>query len=401
MAKRLLLLLALSALAAAPALAGDNLGDQKAKVDSKLSNLQSKIASQRAQATRLTDQIGSLTGQIKHLELQVGNVSQKLGLLETDLALHQKRLDKLNALYRLQTQRFHALERSYRLAVQRLDFRLVSMYKNGQPSTIDVVLDARSFDDVLSQLDYLGAVAKQDKKVAFAVADTKRRVKLARAQTKQARAGVAQETQVIHARTMQQALLKGQLLRNKDQLATARTNKASDLAQTKKSIQDEVAESNALAAASSQLAARIRESESQAQSAAGGATESPAPAASGGFIWPVSGPITSPFGMRWGTLHPGIDIGVPSGTPVHAAGSGTVIWCGWMSGYGNLVMIDHHNGLVTLYGHNTSVAVSCNQQVSQGQVVSYSGCTGFCTGPHVHFEVRLHGTAVDPLGYLP
>jgi murein DD-endopeptidase MepM/ murein hydrolase activator NlpD len=122
---------------------------------------------------------------------------------------------------------------------------------------------------------------------------------------------------------------------------------------------------------------------------------------SSGFIWPVSGPITSPFGMRWGTLHPGIDIGVPSGTPVHAAGSGTVIWCGWMSGYGNLVMIDHHNGLVTLYGHNTSVAVSCNENVSQGQVVSYSGCTGFCTGPHVHFEVRVHGAPVDPLGYLP
>ena len=88
-------------------------------------------------------------------------------------------------------------------------------------------------------------------------------------------------------------------------------------------------------------------------------------------------------------------------TPVHAAGSGTVIWCGWMSGYGNLVMIDHHNGLATLYGHNTSVAVGCNQQVSQGQTVAYSGCTGFCTGPHVHFEVRLHGSAVDPLGYLP
>jgi murein DD-endopeptidase MepM/ murein hydrolase activator NlpD len=401
MAKRLLLLLALSALVASPALAGDNLGDQKARVDSKLSHLQSKISAQRAQANRLTTQIGSLTSQIKHLELQVGNVSQKLSLLETDLALHQQRLDKLNALFELQTQRFHALERSYKLAVERLDFRLVSMYKNGQPSAIDVVLDARSFDDVLSQLDYLGAVAKQDKKVAFAVADTKHKVKLARAQTKKARASVAQETQVIHARTMQQALLRGQLLRSKNSLATARSNKAGDLAQTKKTIQDEVAESNALSAASAQLAERIRQSEAQAQGAASAGSSSSAPASSSGFIWPVSGPITSPFGMRWGTLHPGVDIGVPSGTPVHAAGSGTVIWCGWMSGYGNLVMIDHHNGLVTLYGHNTSVAVSCNQQVSQGQVVSYSGCTGFCTGPHVHFEVRLHGSAVDPLGYLP
>jgi murein DD-endopeptidase MepM/ murein hydrolase activator NlpD len=403
MAKRLLLLLALSALAAAPAFAGDNLGDKKAQVDAKLAHLQTKIQRQRAQENRLADQIGSLTSQIKHLELQVGNVSQRLSLLEADLALHQKRLDKLNRLFRVQTERYRSLERSYHLAVERLDFRLVSMYKNGQPSAIDVMLDARSFDDVLSQLDYLGAVAKQDKSVAFAVADTKRKVKLARAQTKKARVSVAQETQVIHARTMQQALLKGQLLHSKDTLASARSNKAGDLAQTKKTIQDEVAESNALAASSSQLAERIRQSEAQAQSQAqaGSGSAAPAPAATGGFIWPVSGPITSPFGMRWGTLHPGIDIGVPSGTPVHAANSGTVIWCGWMSGYGNLVMIDHHNGLVTLYGHNTSVAVSCNQQVSQGQVVSYSGCTGFCTGPHVHFEVRLHGSAVDPLGYLP
>src|SRR4051794_35998984 len=136
MAKRLLLLLALSALVAAPALAGDNLGDQKAKVDSKLSHLQSTIASQRAQEGRLTNQIGSLTSQIKHLELQVGNVSQKLSLLETDLSLHQKRLDKLNTLFQLQTQRFKALERSYRLAVQLHAVRPVSEYNNGEPLAI-------------------------------------------------------------------------------------------------------------------------------------------------------------------------------------------------------------------------------------------------------------------------
>ncbi len=99
-------------------------------------------------------------------------------------------------------------------------------------------------------------------------------------------------------------------------------------------------------------------------------------------------------------MHPGIDIGVPSGTPVHAAAAGKVAWCGWMSGYGNLVMIDHGGGYATLYGHNTRVAVSCGQEVAQGAVIAYSGCTGFCTGPHVHFEVRVNGTPVDPLGYL-
>jgi murein DD-endopeptidase MepM/ murein hydrolase activator NlpD len=403
-ARRLLPLLAVvAALTAAPALAGDGYGDQKAAVDAKLAHLHSKIAAQHAQESRLSSQIATLTGQIHGLELKVGDVSSKLAVLQSDLSLHQRRLNKLNELFHLQTVRFHTLEREYRVSVHRLNLRLVNIYKTGQPTAIDVLLAARNFDDVLSQLDYLGAVAKQDKKVAFAVASAKRQVRVARLQTRKVRQGVAQETRVISARTQQQAILRGELLSSRNQLASARAGKSHALVTTKQQVQDEINESQALASASAQLAAKIAASEHQASSASAGSTDSSGsePAPSSGFAWPVSGPITSPFGMRWGTLHPGIDIGVPSGTPVHAAASGTVIWCGWMSGYGNLVMIDHHNGLATLYGHNTSIAVSCNQQVSQGQVVSYSGCTGFCTGPHVHFEVRLHGTPVDPLGYLP
>jgi murein DD-endopeptidase MepM/ murein hydrolase activator NlpD len=405
MARRLLPLLASVAPIAAllfvsGALGGNGIGDQKAAVDQKLVNLHAKIAAQHAQESRLSSQISSLTTQIHGLELRVGDVSSKLAVLQSDLSLHQRRLTKLNQLFHLQTVRFHTLKREYKVAVQRLDMRLVNIYKTGQPTAVDVVLEARSFDDVLSQLDYLGAVAKQDKKVALAVRSARSQVRVARLQTRKVRQGVAQETRVISARTQQQAILRGELLSNRNQLASARAGKSHALVTTKQQVQDEINESEALSAASAQLAAKIAQSEhSPAPVTSTDGTAEPAP--SSGFIWPVSGPITSPFGMRWGTLHPGIDIGVPSGTPVHAAGSGTVIWCGWMSGYGNLVMIDHHNGLVTLYGHNTSVAVGCNQQVSQGQVVSYSGCTGFCTGPHVHFEVRLHGSPVDPLGYLP
>jgi len=418
MGRRLLLVAALLAVVATPALAGDNYGDQKAAVDARLAHLHSKIATQHAeaqqlssqiaslttqhaQAQQLSSQIASLTTQIHTLELRVGDVSSKLSLLQHDLSLHQERLRKLNQLFQLQTIRFHTLNREYRVAIQRLDLRLVNIYKQNEPTAVDVVLAARSFDEVLSSLDYLGAVAKQDKSVAFAVAAAKRQVRLARLRTRHAQQGVAQETRVISARTQQQALLRAQLVSSQNQLAGARSGKAQALAVTKQQIQDEVSESQALQAASAQLAAKIAQAERQAGSVSSGASSSSEPVPSSGFIWPVSGPITSPFGMRWGTLHPGIDIGVPSGTPVHAAASGTVIWCGWMSGYGNLVMIDHHNGLVTLYGHNTSVAVSCNENVSQGQVVSYSGCTGFCTGPHVHFEVRVHGAPVDPLGYLP
>jgi murein DD-endopeptidase MepM/ murein hydrolase activator NlpD len=216
---------------------------------------------------------------------------------------------------------------------------------------------------------------------------------------------VKQETHVINARVQQQAILRGELLSSRGKLAGARSDKSRALVITRKQVQSEIQESQALASASAQLAAKLQAGEAQAGSVAAGSSSGQAPsgqAPSGsGFAWPVSGPITSPFGMRWGTLHPGIDIGVPTGTPIHAAGSGTVVWCGWMSGYGNLVMIDHHNGLATLYGHQSRIAVGCNQEVSQGDTIGYVGCTGFCTGPHLHFEVRLNGTPVDPLGYLP
>jgi murein DD-endopeptidase MepM/ murein hydrolase activator NlpD len=104
--------------------------------------------------------------------------------------------------------------------------------------------------------------------------------------------------------------------------------------------------------------------------------------------------------MRWGRMHEGIDIAVPYGTPIHAAASGRVVYSGWMSGYGNLVAIDHGRGLSTAYAHQSSIAASVGQTVSQGQVIGYVGCTGHCFGPHLHFEVRVNGTPVDPLGYL-
>jgi len=402
MAKRLVALLALVLALAAPALAGDNYGDQKAAVDAKLAQLHAKIASAHAKEATISSQIGGLTSQIHSLEQRVGDVSSQLASLQSDLALHQRRLDKLDQLFHLQTIRFRDLRHEYKLAVQRLNLRLVDIYKQNEPTTVDVLLAARNFNDVLDQLDYLGAIAAQDKKVAGQVATAKQQVKVARQKTTHVRRSVSQEARVINARVQQQAILRGELLSTRSNLKGARSDKSRALVITRKQVQSEIAESQALETASAQLAAKLRAGEAQAGAAAGStSTGTPVAGGSGTFAWPLSGPITSPFGMRWGTLHPGIDIGVPTGTPIHAAGSGTVVWCGWMSGYGNLVMIDHHNGLATLYGHQSRIAVGCNQEVSQGETIGYVGCTGFCTGPHLHFEVRVNGTPVDPLGYLP
>jgi len=393
MARRVLLLLVLALGLAAPALAGDGLGQQKASLDAKLAAVQAKIAREHALESSLNGQIGGLTTQIHSLEARVGDVSSQLSALQTDVALHQRRLAKLDELYRLQTIRLRNLRHEYTISVQRLDERLVTIYKQSSPSTVDVLLAARSFQDVLDEFDYLGAIAAQDKKVAAQVATAKHAVVLARAKTAAVRRGLQQETRVINARAQQQAILFGELVSSRDKLATTRAGKSHALVVTKAQEQSEIQESQAIQAASAAIAAKL-----QAGSSSSGPAAAPSAA---GFIWPVSGPITSPFGMRWGTLHPGIDIGVPTGTPIHAAAAGTVVYCGWEEGYGNLVVIDHHNGLATAYGHQTRVAVSCGQNVSQGEVIGYSGCTGFCTGPHVHFEVRVNGAPVDPLGYLP
>lgn len=116
--------------------------------------------------------------------------------------------------------------------------------------------------------------------------------------------------------------------------------------------------------------------------------------------WPLSGPITSRFGQRWGRLHAGIDLGVPTGRPIAAAAPGRVTYSGWMSGYGNVVIIDHGT-IDTLYGHQSHRVARVGQSVSRGQVIGYVGSTGNSTGPHLHFETRVNGVAKDPLRYLP
>jgi murein DD-endopeptidase MepM/ murein hydrolase activator NlpD len=119
--------------------------------------------------------------------------------------------------------------------------------------------------------------------------------------------------------------------------------------------------------------------------------------------WPAQGSISSPYGFRWnGTdFHPGIDIAADYGTPIRATADGVVTTAGWNSGgYGNMVDIDHGNGIMTRYGHASSVIVAVGQHVKRGQVIAYMGSTGFSTGPHVHYEVRINGRPVDPAGYL-
>jgi murein DD-endopeptidase MepM/ murein hydrolase activator NlpD len=381
MARRLALIVMAGLVLAAPA-AGDNGG--------KLGDVQARIAAARAKEARLTGQISDVTKQIRSLEAKVGDVSQKLSVLERDLALHQRRLDRLNALFSFETERVNFLRSQYAKVLRQLNLRMIDLYETHDPTLVEVILESTSFQDVLDQLHYLEAIAQQDKRITKTVAVARDKVQVARERTKTIRAKVHSETQVIAVRTQQQRIAKSELLLSQGSLVGKRERQKGQLASTRAQERAFIGEANALAAQDARVRAQL--------AAAQGASDTTPSAA--GLIWPVNGPVTSPFGYRWGRLHSGIDIGVPEGTPIHAAAAGTVVLAGWTGGYGNYTCIDHGGGLATCYAHQSAYAVSTGAHVSQGQVIGYVGSTGHSFGPHLHFEVRINGVPVDPLGYL-
>jgi murein DD-endopeptidase MepM/ murein hydrolase activator NlpD len=399
MARRIVCCLALAFLAAAPASGG--LYDRKQDIDSEISGLQSKLEQARAREASLSAEIASVSQRIRSLESEVGDVSTRLASLEEDLALHERKLARLTELYEIQSERLAFLGSQYDLSLKRWGERLVAIYEGGEPSTLDVFLQAKSFSDILDQLDYVSSIAAQDRTIVNHVEVAKVHMRELRARTGRTKARVAAVTRVVRIRTAQQRTLKNQLIARQQGLAAARRNRRASLVDVRADARHYAAEAAALQAQSANLAAQIRSAQAASASASSGVTYSSGdgtPSASG-FIWPVGGPVVSPFGWRWGRMHEGIDIAAGYGTPIAAAASGTVIYAGWMGGYGNLIIIDHGGGIATAYAHQSSFAVG-GGGVAQGQTIGYVGCTGHCYGPHLHFEVRVNGSAVDPLGYL-
>ncbi len=390
MSRRLLLALTLTLALAGPAL-GDDVGAKKQAVDSKIATLHSTLAQVEHAQSSLRGQIDGLSSRIQALESKVGDVTLALRTLEQDLALRQQRLGKLNELYRLQSRRLTLLTRQYRLAVDRLNERLVAIFESPQPSTLDVFLGATSIQDALDQASYLTLIGQQDRAVAREVAASRHAMQLARRRTAAVRARVHGEERALAVRASQENETRSALVDATNSLSSAKQKKLVALSDLTEQEREAASEIDALQQVSASLGAQIRAAQ---------ARNSDVTPSAAGLIWPVQGPITSPFGWRWGRMHQGIDIGAATGTPIRAAAAGRVIYCGWEEGYGNLIVLDNGGDLATAYAHQSALAVSCGQDVSQGEVIGYVGCTGHCTGPHLHFEVRVNGNPVDPLGYL-
>lgn len=361
-----------------------------------LDSIQQQVNQQNAAKADAETVIGSVSEQLRQIEEQLRQATAELGTIkeqrvavENDITLNERQL----------------AEAQKRLEGRESVFykRVRDIYINGRLSYLDVVIGSKDFSDFANRLEVLKRIIDSDitlineiKKERADIEAHKQKLEADRAKLVELeKSALAKQTEIEQKKAERNVVLQ---------------KAQNDRATAMQAIEE-------LNASSAQVSAMLKER--QAARAAAAAAAAAAAQSSGGqgasdnwvqgtgqLGWPVSGEITSPYGYRvhpiWGTTiyHSGIDIGVDEGTPVHAADGGVVVWSGWMGGYGYAVVIDHGNGLSTLYGHNSELAVDEGQSVAKGQVISYAGSTGNSTGPHVHFEVRVNGDPVDPMGYL-
>jgi len=349
--------------------------------------LQSSIANKRAKAGSLSSDINRMSGRIQGLRGRISKLQRKQNAIQGDLNTKAARQRQITNDLKISRDRLARLRKQLAHSRKVLAERIVAVYKQGEPNMIQVVLSSRGFADMVERTTYLERIASQDHEIISEVTSLKGKT------TKETKklAGLEREASrlvaEVRSRRDEVAGAKGTLASQRNQLADAVGTRKSKLAKVSKSLRHDEANLAQMQASNGTIMEGLD-------------TSAPIKRGTGQLIYPVNGQFTSPFGTRWGRLHGGIDLAVPVGTAVRAADTGTVRIAGWMGGYGNYICIQHTGSMSTCYGHNSRLMVSVGQSVRQGQVIAASGNTGASTGPHVHFEVRINGTQVDPMGYL-
>jgi murein DD-endopeptidase MepM/ murein hydrolase activator NlpD len=369
-----------------------------------LSALQQKIAKARAKIGRkkgtertLTTQIAGYQRRIRTLQGKIGTLQGRQRTIEVDLDAKRSELERLQTDLRAERARLVRLRKRFDETRAMLRIRLVEIYKAGKPDLVTVILNSDGFADLLERSEFIARISKQDRQIVNLVTAAKRdstrsEKRLARLEDRQQRV-----TEIVQQRRDEVAAVKMDLIGTRVGYARTKAGKAAALKQVRgdrAQLQNHVDD---LEAASNKIAKQLN----IAQQGNGGL---PIKQGNGTMIWPVNGPITGAFGeQRPGHLHAGIDIAAPSGTPIHAAQNGKVVLMqgvGSSGGYGNYTCVQHTPTMSTCYAHQSRFGTSMGARVTQGQVIGFVGNTGHSFGNHLHFEVRINGTPVQPLNYL-
>ena len=345
-------------------------------LEEQLADLQRQAERQQEITNEAAAKVESVSERLRAIQEELRTASAAYKEVKSQLDAVEGKIDENTAL-------LTRTEADLKVKNQKLQKRVRDIYINGQISYVDVLFGAKDFSDLMTRMDILKRIIKHDYDLIMKVKQEKEIVVTARAQLEKDK---AEAEKLVADADAKRAAVEEKEAEQQDLLDKAIYDR-----DTSEQAYEE------LMAASAEVASMIRRSNM---------TYSGAPAGAGGMIWPLDGPVTSEFGWRthpiFGTarFHSGLDIGGDYGLPIYAAASGTVIHAGWISGYGNTVIIDHGGGVTTLYGHNDSLNVGVGQTVSQGQVIAMCGSTGNSTGPHCHFEVRENGEPVSPYNYL-
>lgn len=371
------------------------------------STLNARIDAQRRKTEQLHARLHQKRGELHEATIRVTNLQAQLDSTNAAISGVNARLDDLAA-QEHSTQRklwwntiqLNAAQKTLKLHDDLLKHRLVDVYEHGDLGYLSVLLASKSFTDFVERWEDLRLLIAANQRAVRERKAAERKV-----------AGAQQDLESTQAALQSQEQAQQRARNQLDILAAERSNLVAIADAQRRHVASEVAQIEDLSASEeAQLEALIverqREIEAQREAARRAAGIVGTTSAPGALAWPVSGTITSPFGYRRNPFgggmefHQGLDIAAPMGTTITAAAAGTVISAGWYGGYGNYILIDHGGGMATGYGHCSQIFVSVGQQVQKGQAIGAVGSTGVSTGPHVHFEVRINGKAVDPAPYL-
>jgi murein DD-endopeptidase MepM/ murein hydrolase activator NlpD len=363
-----------------------------APLSSRIEKKRTEIQRHKAREGVLSTTIQRFSSRIDAVQGQISATERRLNRVQSSLDQQKAKLLEVRNKLEVARDRLERLRSKLATARTVLAKRLVEIYKADAPDALTVILQSDGFGDLLERAEFLKRISDQDREITDQVRGLRDQAKDQAVEL----ADLEEQEQLAAERILRErdqvAAVEDQLVGARNQLASARADKRGALDQVRDS---RVALEGDLAALEKEQA-RVQ----AALQGAGQTFDGPVRQGSGALVWPVSGPVVSRFGMRWGRLHAGIDIAVPSGTAIHAAAAGRVVLMGWVGGYGNYTCVQHTASMSTCYGHQSSFATSNGASVSQGQVIGYSDCTGHCFGPHLHFEVRINGSPVDPMGYL-